>query len=70
MGETSKVELQVSGMTCQGCVNSVTRVIHKADPRARVSIDLSSGRVEAVTSASAEHLAQAISTAGYDARVG
>ena len=69
MASARKVALRVSGMTCQGCVNSVTRVIKRADPEAQVSVDLGSGHVEAVTTAAADALAAAISAAGYDARV-
>ena len=65
----SKITLQVSGMTCQGCVNSVERIVRKADPLAQVSIDLKSGRVEAATTAAADVLTKAISAAGYEARV-
>ncbi len=65
----SKIVLQVTGMTCQGCVNSVERIVKKTDPQALVSIDLKSGRVEADTSATADLMAKAISAAGYEARV-
>jgi copper chaperone len=66
---SGKIVLQVTGMTCQGCVNSVERIVKKSDPAAKVSIDLKSGRVEADTSAAPETLAKAISAAGYEARV-
>ena len=66
---SGKITLQVTGMTCQGCVNSVERIVKKADPLAKVFIDLKSGRVEADTSAAAETLTKAISAAGYGARV-
>jgi copper chaperone len=65
----SKVVLKVTGMTCQGCVNSVERLIKRADPQAQVAIDLKSGRVEANTSAAADALTKAISAAGYEAQV-
>jgi copper chaperone len=67
MSETKDIVLNVKGMTCQGCVNSVTRIIKKADPAADVRIDLGSGRVEARTSASAAVLAAAVSGGGYEA---
>ena len=63
------IALQVTGMTCQGCVNSVERIVRKADPQAKVTIDLPSGRLEASTVAAAETLTKAISAAGYEARV-
>ena len=65
---TAAVKLDIKGMTCQGCVNSVTRLVKKADPTAAVTIDLPTGRLEATTSASAETLIKAITGAGYEAR--
>lgn len=67
MSEAKTVVLDVKGMTCQGCVNSVTRIIKKADPSAEVKVDLASGRVEAQSTAAAEALAAAVSGAGYEA---
>ena len=68
MSEPTEVVLKVKGMTCQGCVNSVTRIIKKADPSADVRIDLDSGRVAARTLASAASLAAAVSGGGYEAQ--
>jgi copper chaperone len=67
MSEGKPVVLTVTGMTCQGCVNSVTRIVKRADPAAVVAIDLPTGRLEATTTASAQTLAQAITAAGYGA---
>jgi copper chaperone len=64
----NKIALTVKGMTCQGCVNSVTRIVKRNDPDAQVMIDLASGRLEAETSADAQTLSQAISAAGYETR--
>ena len=64
----AKVVLMVKGMTCQGCVNSVTRIVKRNDPAADVAIDLASGRLEAQTTAEPQALAQAISAAGYETR--
>lgn len=56
-------------MTCQGCVNAVTRIVQRKDPAANVRVELASGRVEAETAVAAEELARAISAGGYEARV-
>jgi copper chaperone len=69
MSEGKHIVLNVTGMTCQGCVNSVTRIVKRADPAAQVAIDLPTGRLEATTAASAQTLAQAITAAGYGAQV-
>jgi copper chaperone len=67
MSQAKDIVLNVKGMTCQGCVNSVTRIIRKSDPSADVKIDLASGRVEAHTLASADVLAAAVTGGGYEA---
>lgn len=68
MSEQKSIVLDVKGMTCQGCVNAVTRIIKKSDPQADVKIDLQSGRVEAQSALAADTLAKAISAAGYEAQ--
>jgi copper chaperone len=40
------VSLEVEGMTCMGCVRSVEAALKKADPTAKVAIDLPSGKVD------------------------
>lgn len=61
-------EMKVTGMTCQGCVRAVERIIKKSDPQAQVQIDLASGRVHLTTQASLPALTQALSAAGYEAQ--
>jgi copper chaperone len=59
--------MQVEGMTCQGCVNSVTKAIQRLDPGAKVEVDLEHGRVHVVTTAQTLEVAQALDAAGYEA---
>jgi copper chaperone len=59
--------MQVDGMTCEGCVNAVTRTIRRLDPGAEVDVDLAHGRVRVTTIAQSLDVAQAINKAGYDA---
>ena len=61
------VVLSVTGMTCGGCANAVTRIVKRADPDADVKVDLGAGRVDALTSADINRLAEAITKAGYAA---
>jgi copper chaperone len=59
------MKLAVSGMTCQGCVNAVTRSVERAAPGSAVAVDLSAGSVE-ITGAVEEQVArQAIERAGF-----
>ena len=69
MFQTRLIVFSVKGMTCGGCAEAVKRVIRKADPEADVSVELSTGRVEANTKADGVSLASAITKAGYDAAV-
>jgi copper chaperone len=60
-----KQVFKIGGMTCQGCVNAVTKALQRLDPAAVVSVDLSSGRASvegAIERAAAE---RAIETAGF-----
>lgn len=60
--------MQVDGMTCDGCVNAVTKAIQRLDPSATVDVDLEHGRVHVMTCAQALEIAQVLNAAGYDAQ--
>ena len=68
MSEQKTIVLDVKGMTCQGCVNAVTRILKRKDPDAQVSVDLGGGLVTAQTSAQAVELAAALTAGGYEAK--
>ncbi|MCB9678966.1 MAG: heavy-metal-associated domain-containing protein [Alphaproteobacteria bacterium] len=57
---------RVEGMTCGGCVSSVTRVVQAIDPALQVKVTLEGGRVEVEGPHSAEAVKQAVERAGYD----
>ncbi len=63
----STVEITVGGMTCAGCVNSVTRALSRVPGVARVAVDLDSGRAHVEGTASPKALLAAVGKAGYDA---
>lgn len=67
MSEAHDVHLNVKGMTCQGCVNAVTRIVKRKDPDADVKVDLATGRVDAKTQAAPADLAAALTAGGYEA---
>lgn len=67
MSDAQPIVIDVKGMTCQGCVNAVTKIVKRADPQADVKIDLASGRADVKTTAAAETIAKAISAGGYEA---
>ncbi len=66
-----QIRLEVGGMTCQGCVGSVTRVLQAVPGVASVEVSLE--RKEAVVStrdgAIGERLVKAIEDAGFEARI-
>lgn len=57
--------MRVEGMTCQNCVKHVTKAIHSQDPKARVEVKLSEGRVHVETMAEVEKVKRAIENEGY-----
>ncbi|HEX6101474.1 MAG TPA: heavy-metal-associated domain-containing protein [Alphaproteobacteria bacterium] len=59
------MKLAVSGMTCQGCVNAVTRSVQRVAPGSAVAVDLSAGSVEITGSVEEQVARQAIERAGF-----
>jgi copper chaperone len=63
-------ELEVEGMTCGGCVRSVTKAVQSVDGNARVEVDLASKKVRVETQAGLDAVKAAISEAGYEVTAG
>jgi len=59
-------DLTVSGMACSGCADSVTRAIQKVAPDAKVSVDLSAGKVSVKDAPTRAAVEAAIIKAGYE----
>ena len=59
------LSLKVSGMTCGGCINAVTRAIQSEDPQAKVQADLATQIIDLETTLSAEQASQLLSDAGF-----
>ena len=57
--------LKVSGMTCGGCINAVTRAIQAEDPLAKVQADLATQIIHLETSLPVELASQLITDAGF-----
>ncbi len=58
-------ELQVEGMTCGGCANSVKRSVQAVDGNAKVEVDLGSKKVRIDTSVDIDKVKAAVVEAGY-----
>ncbi len=66
MSDTSTHRLQVTGITCQHCVQTITRAIHRSDAEARITIELPAGIVEVGdTALPLEALRHTIEEEGY-----
>lgn len=61
------MQFHVENMTCGGCVRGVTRAIQSVDPKAEVSADLDTHKVEVQSAAPREALVKAIAEAGFQA---
>jgi len=63
------ITLTVEGMTCQGCVASVETALKKADPAAKVAIDLESERVDIDGALSFEAAKDVVEASGFDVKL-
>ena len=61
--------LAISGMTCDGCANTVTRVLSRVPGVANATVDFGSGRATVMGSARPEDLVAAVQAAGYGAQL-
>ena len=59
------LSLKVSGMTCGGCINAVTKAIQSQDPGAIVQADLGTQIVSLQTTLSQAQASQLIADAGF-----
>ena len=62
------LSLSVSGMSCEGCVNSVKRLILKQDSQAQVEVDLKTARATLITDKPAALFSEALTKAGFPTR--
>lgn len=63
------VKLAITGMTCSGCVNALTRALSRVPGVTNVKVDLASGRAQITGGASPASLVAAVEKAGYGARL-
>lgn len=58
-------EFKVSGMTCGGCVKSVTNALKATDANAVVDVDLTAKLVKVTSQKDIKSLSETIEDAGY-----
>ncbi len=61
--------LAITGMACDGCAGTVTRVLSRVPGVRRAEVDLASGRATVVGRASPAALIGAVEAAGYGGSV-
>ncbi|HET9148445.1 MAG TPA: heavy metal-associated domain-containing protein [Acetobacteraceae bacterium] len=69
-GAKGVTNLSISGMTCSGCVNSVTRALSRVSGVSDVAVDLDAGKARVSGSADPQALLAAVEKAGYEASLG
>ena len=58
-------EFKVETMTCGHCVGAITEALRRADPEARIDVDLAQKTVRVESARPRAELAGALSEAGY-----
>ena len=64
-----RVTLAISGMTCNGCVNTVKRILSGIRGTVSAEVDLDGGRAEVDGTARADELIAALQGAGFGAQL-
>ncbi|MCA9617887.1 MAG: heavy-metal-associated domain-containing protein [Myxococcales bacterium] len=57
---------EVHGMTCGGCVNTLTKALERAFPEAKVKVTLEGGRAELEGPHEPAKVAEVVEGAGFD----
>lgn len=66
---TAPLVLAITGMTCDGCVGAVKRVLSRVPGVASVEVALASGRAAVAGVANPQDIVRAVEAAGYGARL-
>ncbi len=66
---TDRLVLEITGMTCGGCVSAVKRVLGRVQGVSGAEIDLDAGRAVVEGKAQPSDLVQAVKNIGYGARL-
>ncbi len=61
--------LSISGMTCGGCANTLTRVLSRVPGVTRAEVDLANARAQVLGTARPSELLAAVRRAGYGAEI-
>ena len=61
------IELKVNDMTCEHCVNTITKTVTSLDPSAKVEADLGTKRVRIDSNRRVDELTKILEEAGFTA---
>lgn len=64
----STIELTVQDMTCEACIQHVTKALNSVQGVSSVEVDLSGGKARVTGTAKPDALASALNEAGYPAK--
>lgn len=65
----NRTVLSITGMTCSGCVNTVTRILSRVPGVTRAEVDLTTARALVAGSVRPEALVLAAEAAGFGAKI-
>jgi copper chaperone CopZ len=65
MPDSTPLQFDIPDMDCQGCISSITKAVHKIDPEAQISADLTTKRVVIGGAGDAHAFMTAIEDAGF-----
>ena len=65
----SETTIEVKGMSCQHCVAAVTKALQAVPGVQRADVDLAQARARVAGDAPAQALLDAVTQAGYEARL-
>lgn len=65
VGESAMLRFRVEGMSCQGCVDAVSRAVAGAAPGRPLTVTLATGEIEVGDGADPTAVAGAIESAGF-----
>jgi len=67
--DDGSVVMSISGMTCSGCANTVTRILSRVPGVIGVNVDLGSGRATVIGEVRSAALIAVVQAAGYGAQL-
>jgi copper chaperone CopZ len=68
MAQSTPLQFDVPGMSCESCVSAITKAVQRVDPDAAVTADLASKRVMIGGEGEPHDFIKAIQDAGFEVK--